>query len=205
MRTDLQYAVELDGQDDLARFRDEFLIADPELIYLDGNSLGRLPKRSAARLRQVIEHGWGERLIRGWGEEWFTAPQRLGAKIAHLIGAEPDEVIVCDSTSVNLFKLVVAALQAKPDRHKIVTDDLNFPTDVYILQGALKLAGQDYRLELVRSQDGISITDDALAAAIDEETALVELRTRRSRAAMCTLSRLSQTWRTVRMRGSSGI
>jgi kynureninase len=175
MRTDLQYAVELDGQDDLARFRDEFLIADPELIYLDGNSLGRLPKRSAARLRQVIEHGWGERLIRGWGEEWFTAPQRLGAKIAHLIGAEPDEVIVCDSTSVNLFKLVVAALQAKPDRHKIVTDDLNFPTDVYILQGALKLAGQDYRLELVRSQDGIRITDNALAAAIDEETALVEL------------------------------
>jgi kynureninase len=175
MRTDLKYAVELDGQDELARFRNEFVIADPELIYLDGNSLGRLPKRSAARLRQVIEHTWGERLIRGWGDEWFTAPQRLGAKIARLIGAEPDEVIVCDSTSVNLFKLVVAALQARPGRRKIVTDDLNFPTDVYILQGALKLAGQDYRLEMVHSQDGISITDDALAAAIDEETALVEL------------------------------
>jgi len=135
MRTDLQYAVELDGQDELARFRDEFLIADPELIYLDGNSLGRLPKRTAGSLRQVIEHGWGERLIRGWGEGWFTAPQRVGAKIAQLIGAQPDEVIVCDSTSVNLFKLVVAALQAKSGRQKIVTDDLNFPTDVYILQG----------------------------------------------------------------------
>jgi len=85
--------------------------------------------------RSKIEHGWGERLIRGWGEGWFTAPQRVGAKIAQLIGAQPDEVIVCDSTSVNLFKLVVAALQAKSGRQKIVTDDLNFPTDVYILQG----------------------------------------------------------------------
>lgn len=175
MRTDLQYAVELDGQDELARFRDEFLIADPELIYLDGNSLGRLPKRTAGSLRQVIEHGWGDRLIRGWGEEWFTAPQRVGAKIAQLIGAQPDEVIVCDSTSVNLFKLVVAALQAKSGRRKIVTDDLNFPTDVYILQGALKLAGQDFRLEMVHSEDGITVADGALSAAIDEETALVEL------------------------------
>jgi kynureninase len=175
MRTDLQYATLLDDQDPLARFRDEFVITDPQLIYLDGNSLGRLPKRSDARLRQVIEHGWAERLIRGWGEEWFTAPQRVGAKIARLIGAQPDEVIVCDSTTVNLFKLVAAALQAKPDRRKVVTDDLNFPTDVYILQGALKLAGQDFRLEMVHSQDGITIADDALAAAIDKQTALVEL------------------------------
>jgi len=175
MRTDLQYALELDDQDPLSRFRDDFVITDPHLIYLDGNSLGRLPKRSGARLRQVIEHGWGERLIRGWGEEWFTAPQRIGAKIAHLIGAQPDEVIVCDSTSVNLFKLVVAALQAKSGRPKIVTDDLNFPTDVYILQGAIEFVGQNFRLEMVHSEDGITLTDDALSAAIDEETALVEL------------------------------
>jgi len=175
MRTDLQYALELDDQDELARFRDEFVITDPELIYLDGNSLGRLPKRTAGRLRHAVERSWGERLIRGWGEEWFTAPQRVGAKIAHLIGAAPDEVIVCDSTSVNLFKLVVAALHAKPGRRKIVTDDLNFPTDVYILQGALKLAGQHHRLEMVHSPDGISVTEDALASVIDEETALVEL------------------------------
>jgi kynureninase len=175
MRTDLQYALELDDQDELARFRDEFVIDDPELIYLDGNSLGRLPKRTAARLRHAVERNWGERLIRGWGEEWFTAPQRLGAKIAQLIGAAPDEVIVCDSTSVNLFKLVLAALQAKPGRNKIVTDDLNFPTDVYILQGALRLAGPEFRLEMVHSEDGITLADDALSAAIDEETALVEL------------------------------
>jgi kynureninase len=175
MRTDLHHAIELDKKDPLARFRGEFVISDPRLIYLDGNSLGRLPKRSNSCLRQVMERGWGERLIRGWGEEWFTAPQRVGAKIARLIGAQPDEVIVCDSTSVNLFKLVVAALQAKPGRRKVVTDDLNFPTDVYVLQGAIKLAGQDFRLEMVHSQDGMTIADKAFAAAIDAETALVEL------------------------------
>jgi kynureninase len=175
MRTDLQYALELDNQDPLGLFRSEFVIADPHLIYLDGNSLGRLPKRSAACLRHVVEHTWGERLIRGWGEEWFTAPQRVGGKIARLIGAQPDEVVVCDSTSVNLFKLVLAALQAKPGRRKIVTDDLNFPTDVYVMQGALQLAGQEFRLEMVHSADGITLSDDALSAAIDEDTALVEL------------------------------
>jgi kynureninase len=175
MRTDLDYAMQLDSQDELAQFRDEFVIEDPALIYLDGNSLGRLPKRTAARLRHVVERGWVERLIRGWGEDWFHAPQRIGAKIAQLIGAAPDEVIVCDSTSVNLFKLVVAAMRARPGRHKIVTDDLNFPSDVYIMRGALKLAGEGYRLEMVRSQDGIRVTDAALAAAIDEDTVLVEL------------------------------
>jgi kynureninase len=175
MRTDLQYALEQDERDPLGRFRDEFVITDPHLLYLDGNSLGRLPKRSAAHLRQVTEHSWGERLIRGWGEEWFTAPQRIGAKIARLIGAKPGEVIVCDSTSVNLFKLVMAALHARPGRRKIVTDDLNFPTDVYIMQGALQLAGQDFRLEMVHSEDGMTLADDALSAAIDEDTALVEL------------------------------
>jgi kynureninase len=175
MRTDLDYAMQLDDHDELAPFRDEFAIADPDLIYLDGNSLGRMPKCTAAHLRRVAERGWGERLIRGWGEDWFSAPQRVGAKIARLIGAAPDEVIVCDSTSVNLFKLVVAAIRARPGRHKIVTDDLNFPSDVYIMQGALKSAAEAYRLQMVRSEDGIRVTDDALAAAIDVDTVLVEL------------------------------
>ncbi|MEK7327486.1 MAG: kynureninase, partial [Chloroflexota bacterium] len=88
----LDYACELDRQDPLARFRDEFIIDDPNLIYLDGNSLGRLPKRTAARLREVVEGEWGKRLIRGWGEGWFTAPQRIGGKIARLVGARADEV-----------------------------------------------------------------------------------------------------------------
>ena len=122
-RTDAAYAYELDAQDELALVRDEFVIDEPGLIYLDGNSLGRLPRRAAERMREAVDHEWGRRLIRGWGEGWFNAPQRIGAKVAKLIGAADDEVIACDSTSVNFFKLVMAALQARPGRHAIVTDD----------------------------------------------------------------------------------
>ncbi len=169
------HALDLDARDPLAHFRDAFIIADPDTIYLDGNSLGRLPKRTAARVREVVEREWGERLIRGWGEGWFGAPQRIGAKIARLIGADADEVIVSDSTTVNLFKLVIAALHARMGRSKIITDDLNFPTDAYVLQGAVKLAGANYRLEVVHSPDGLSVTAGAFAQAIDADTALVEL------------------------------
>lgn len=175
MNTTIEYARKLDKQDPLASFRDEFIIDDPDLIYLDGNSLGRLPKRAVSRMRDVVEHEWGKRLIRGWGEGWFTAPQRIGGKIARLVGARADEVILTDSTSVNFFKLVMAALAAKPDRHKVVTDDLNFPSDLYLLQGAIKLAGADYRLEVVHSEDGLTVSDGALAAAVDGDTALVTL------------------------------
>ena len=173
MRLDADYARELDHQDPLARFRDEFVIDDPDLIYLDGNSLGRLPKRGVIRMREVIEGEWGSRLIRGWGEGWFTAPQRVGGKIAQLIGAQPDEVVVTDSTSINFFKLVMAALWNKPGRNKIVTDDLNFPSDLYLLQGAARLAGSDYRVEAVHSADGLMVLTGALAAAFDSDTALV--------------------------------
>ena len=136
----------LDAADPLARFKREFVVRDPRLIYLDGNSLGRLPRQASPRLRQAIEREWGGRLIRGWGEGWFTATQRIGAKLARLIGAPPDDVVVSDSTSVNLFKLVVAALRARPGRRTVVTDELNFPTDLYVLQGAIELLGQGHRL-----------------------------------------------------------
>jgi kynureninase len=169
------HPLHLDAADPLAGFRDEFVIQDPDLIYLDGNSLGRLPRRTAARVQEVVEREWGGRLIRGWMEGWFNAPQRIGAKVAALVGAEPGEVIAADSTSVNLFKLTVAALQARPARRKVVTDDLNFPSDLYVLQGALKLAGPDYRLEVVRSPDGLTMPPEALAEAIDQDTALVAL------------------------------
>lgn len=175
MRLDADYAHELDAQDQLACYRDEFIVDDPNLIYLDGNSLGRLPKRTAARMAEVVEQEWGKRLIRGWGEGWFTAPQRIGGKVAKLIGADADEVLVTDSTSVNFFKLVVAALQARPGRHKIVTDDLNFPSDMYVLQGAARMAGPDYRLEVLHSADGLTISDEQLAAAIDSDTAIVSI------------------------------
>jgi kynureninase len=169
------HAHHLDSLDPLAAFRDEFVIDDPDLIYLDGNSLGRLPRRTAERVRQVVEHEWGRRLIRGWEEGWFDAPRRLGAKVAQLIGARPDEVLVSDSTSVNFFKLALAALGARPERCAIVTDDLNFPSDLYLLQGVVRLAGRDHRLHVVHSADGLSLPGEAIAEAITADTALVAL------------------------------
>jgi kynureninase len=171
----LRAAQALDALDPLAAYRAEFVIDDPDLIYLDGNSLGRLPRRSIERAGQVVAREWGERLIRGWGEGWFTAPQRIGAKIAQLIGAEPDEVIVADSTSVNFFKLVMAALAARPDRSTVVTDELNFPSDLYLLQGALRLAGPDRRLVRVHSADGLTVPLEALQAAVTSDVALITL------------------------------
>jgi len=171
----LEEAQALDARDPLAAYRNEFVIDDPHLIYLDGNSLGRMPRRALARVNEVAEHEWGKRLIRGWGEGWFTAPQRIGAKIAQLIGAQPDEVIVADSTSVNFFKLVMAALGARADRPAVVTDELNFPSDLYLLQGALRLAGGGQRLVRVPSTDGLTVPFAALQAAITPETALVTL------------------------------
>jgi kynureninase len=166
-------ALALDAGDPLASFRDEFVFEDADLIYLDGNSLGRLPKRAAERLSAVVRREWGERLIRGWGEGWFTAAQRIGGKIAGLIGAQPDEVIVADSTSVNFFKLVMAALAARPGRHTIVTDDQNFPSDLYVLQGAAKLAGPEYRVQRVASVDGLLGPEAEIMAALGPDTALV--------------------------------
>ena len=161
--------------DELAEFRNQFVIPEPQLIYLDGNSLGRLPKVTAARLHQAVEEDWGKGLIRGWNTDWFNAPARIGEKIARLIGAAAGQVIVSDSTSINLFKLVMAALAKNPRRTKIVTDELNFPSDLYILQSCIALLGKGHTLQLVRSRDGISIHPGDLAMAIDESTALVSL------------------------------
>ncbi len=142
-----------DAADPLARFRDAFVIDDPTLVYLDGNSLGRLPKRARERVLDVMDGEWGQGLIRSWthtptGGSWFSAPERLGDAIGSLLGAAPGQVLVSDSTSVNLFKLAVAALQARPGKHKIVSDQLNFPSDLYVLEGATRLLGGDHRLEL---------------------------------------------------------
>ncbi len=175
IRTDAAYAAELDARDPLAHFRERFVFADDDLIYLDGNSLGRLPKATAERAEQLVREEWGQRLIRGWNEGWFDAPERIGAKIAQLIGAQPDEVIVADSTSVNLFKLVVAALRHQHGRPHILTDNLNFPSDIYVIQGAIDLLGNQHRLEIVPAPDDIHGPVDALNAALDEQSALVTL------------------------------
>lgn len=170
-----EQALALDAADPLGRFRERFVIAEPGLIYLDGNSLGRLPRATADLAATVVERQWGERLIRSWNEGWLEAPARVGAKIARLLGAGPDEVIVADSTSVNLFKLVVAALHHQAGRHRILSDDLQFPSDLYILQGIVSLLGGRHRLEIVPSPDGIHGPVAALKARLDADVALVVL------------------------------
>ncbi|HRQ41906.1 MAG TPA: kynureninase [Chloroflexota bacterium] len=173
--TDSAFAQEMDAQDELAAFRHHFVIDEPHLIYLDGNSLGRQPQASITLLQEMVSEQWGRRLIRGWNEGWMALQERIGGKIARLLGADPDEVIVADSTSVNLFKLALAAVQAQPDRHKIITDDLNFPSDLYILQGVAQLVGRPLTIQVIPSPDGIHGPTAALAEAIDEDTALVTL------------------------------
>jgi kynureninase len=168
-------ALELDRQDELAGYRGRFVIDDPELIYLDGNSLGRLPVATVERLETLLRQEWGSELIRSWNQGWFTLPETAGAKIAELLGARPDELIVADSTSINLFKLALAALRLQSGRRTILSDNLNFPSDVYILQGVIGAAGNRHQLVLVPSADGIHGPAGALAQALDADTALLAL------------------------------
>jgi kynureninase len=163
-----------DANDLLAGFRDRFVRTDADLLYLDGNSLGPMPVDAQRLIDGVMQDQWGDRLIRSWGDGWWDLQLELGDSLAPLVGAGPGEVIISDSTSVNLFKLAVAALKARPGRSKIVTDDLNFPTDIYILDGAIDLLGRGHQLVTVAS-NGVDGPLDDLAAAIDEDTALVTL------------------------------
>jgi kynureninase len=165
-------AIDLDRADSLAHFRDRFVIDDPDLIYLDGNSLGRLPIETRSVVEQVVSHEWGDRMIRSWNEGWWDLQLELGDRLAPIVGASPGELIISDSTSVNLYKLALAAMRARPDRQRIVTDDLNFPTDVYVLQGVTDAAGGS--LEVVPSK-GPNGPVEGLEAAIDENTALLSL------------------------------
>ncbi|HEX8555373.1 MAG TPA: kynureninase, partial [Sphingomonas sp.] len=126
----------LDAADPLAPIRDRFILP-ADTLYLDGNSLGCLPRATPAIVATMVERQWGERLIRGWNEGWIDAPARLGAKLAPLVGARAHEVIVGDSTSTNLFKLLVAALRHDPARRTIVSEAGNFPTDLHIAEGAV--------------------------------------------------------------------
>jgi kynureninase len=167
-------AKRLDEKDELAPFRAAF-VAEPDLIYLDGNSLGRLPQRTAERLRDVVNVEWGHNLIRSWNTGWYEASARLGDKIGQMIGAGPGQVIPSDSTSINLFKLVMAALALRPERDWIVSDVLNFPTDLYVLQSCVRLLGGRHRLHLVPSPDGMTADQPALFAALDKRTALLTL------------------------------
>ncbi len=157
----------LDRRDPLARYRDHFLL--PEGIrYLDGNSLGALPKAAPETLSTVLREEWGVGLIRSWTRAgWIAAPERLGDRLAPLIGAAPGEVVVTDSTSVNLFKLVVGALRLRPGRRLVLSEGGNFPTDLYVAQGAIEVLGRGHELRLVEAGE--------VEAALSDEVALVML------------------------------
>ncbi len=173
-RTDFERAAALDAVDPLARFRERFVCDQPELIYLDGNSLGMLPKGSRDWLLSEIDDGWGARLVRAWPERWIELPFRIGSKVAELIGAEPEEVGLCDSTTVNLFKLTVAALRARPDRTRIVTDDSNFPSDLYaLLSAARTTSGCELRVVETSSPD-VDVSKH-IETFLDDGTALLAL------------------------------
>jgi len=165
-------AVELDRSDPLAGFRDRYVLADPELIYLDGNSLGRLPAAAGPAVERVVRHEWGDRLIRSWNEGWWDLQLEIGDRLAPLVGAGPGEVIISDSTSVNLYKLATAALRARPGRDTIITDDTNFPTDVYVLRGVAE--ANRATLEIV-STEGAADPLAALESALGEGPAVVSL------------------------------
>lgn len=157
----------LDADDSLGKFRERFLLSE-EILYLDGNSLGALPRATVDRLDKVITQEWGRDLIRSWNVNgWLDLPRQVGGKIARLVGAAPHEILVADSTSVNLFKLLAGALGIRPDRRVILSESDNFPTDLYIAQGLIQLLGKHHRLR----------TEPAgqIAEAIDGETAVVLL------------------------------
>jgi kynureninase len=137
-------AAALDADDPLAPFRERFVIADEERLYLDGNSLGRLPIPTRERLREFADT-WGEQLVSGW-HEWIEVPLRVGTALAGVLGASAGEVLACDSTTVNLYKLVHAMLDAAPSLRTLVTDADNFPTDRYVLEGIAAARGLELRI-----------------------------------------------------------
>ena len=171
----IDYALEQDRRDPLVTYRQQFVFPEPDLIYMDGNSLGRLPANSIDLADDLVKRQWGERLIRNWDEGWWIKPQDIGRKIAQLIGARPDEVVVSDSTSINLFKLAVAALRSQENRRTIFTDNLNFPSDLYILQGIVELLDHKHQISMVPSADGIYGPAEAIQARLDEDSALLTL------------------------------
>jgi kynureninase len=172
----LDFAKQLDQQDSLASYREQFVANDRDLIYLDGNSLGRLPQSVIERMKKAVEEEWGTDLIRGWNKGWWESPKRIGDKIGSLLGAAEGQVVVGDQTSINLFKLATAALTLQPQKKRIITDTFNFPSDLYILQGIVKLLGDHHEIIRIGAMDN-DITPDLarLEASIDENTALVTL------------------------------
>lgn len=175
-RDDAQH---LDGSDALAHYKSRFFIADPQVCYLDGNSLGRLPKQTLEAINSFLTDEWGTKVVDGWSD-WIDEAERSGDLIGRAaLGAAPGQVLACDTTSVNFYQLCSAAIKARPGRTKIITDLANFPTDRYILEGLAR----DHGLELIMidneslgSAEHERITPEILDRYLDENIALVSLQ-----------------------------
>ena len=176
--TDRAYALELDKNDPLAHFKSQFVIADPEMCYLDGNSLGRLPKETISAVNNLMTE-WGAEVVTGWGH-WVDEAQPTGDLLGQAaLGAGPGQILVCDTTSVNFYQLCLAAVHARPGRKTIITDAANFPTDRYILDGIAKQFGLN--LVLIQNEDPAvatheRLTTQVLAPYLNDDVALVTLQ-----------------------------
>ena len=183
---DIEFVRKLDSEDQLARFRKLFHISDPELCYLDGNSLGRLPKKTIEAINGFLVDEWGHELVDGWGH-WIDQAQTAGDLVGEAaLGAGPGQVLVCDTVSVNFFQLCTAAIKARPGRKKVIIDSANFPTDRYVLAGI----AEQFGLELLTlDTDGSGgpgsvaiesefeqISPEALQPHLDEDVALLTLQ-----------------------------
>ena len=176
--TDRQFALDLDARDPLARFRSQFVISDPNICYLDGNSLGRLPLSTIDAVNAFLSDEWGPEVVTGWGH-WVDEAQPTGDLIGRAtLGAAPGQVLACDTTSVNFYPLALAAIHARPGRKTIITDAANFPTDRYILDGIAKQFGLKLIIidnESAGSAEHERITPEILAPYLNEDVALVTL------------------------------
>jgi len=176
--TDRQYAEELDKKDPLAHFKSQFVIGDPEMCYLDGNSLGRLPKATITAINDFMTKEWGPEVVTGWSH-WVDEAQPTGDLLgAAALGAAAGQVLVCDTTSVNFYQLCLAAIHARPGRNTIITDAANFPTDRYILDGIAKQFG--LKLVIINNEDPVvatheRITTEVLAPYLNDDVAMVTL------------------------------
>jgi kynureninase len=166
--TSREACVARDSIDPLRSFRDRFVLPDG-IIYLDGNSLGPMPRAAAGILNRTIEQEWGQDLIKSWNSAgWFDMPVRLGDRIGTLLGASPGQTVVCDTTSINLYKAIHAAIGLRPDRDVVIAEGESFPTDLYIVEGAMKSAGRPMKRRLI-GVDGPSIEallDQRVAVAV---------------------------------------
>jgi kynureninase len=176
--TDREYALELDKNDPLGHFKSQFVISDPGMCYLDGNSLGRLPKATVTAITDFMTHEWGPEVVTGWSH-WVDEAQPTGDLLGEAaLGAAPGQVLVCDTTSVNFYQLCLAAIHARPGRKTIITDAANFPTDRYILDGIAKQF--DLNLVIINNEDPAvaqfeRITTEVLAPYLNDDVALVTL------------------------------